>query len=48
MIGNSRLYFPGWKTWLVSGMLISGSVVMMLNIWHLGFSVILLPVDAAV
>ena len=45
MFVESQLWFPGWYIWLVPGMLISVSVVMMLQIWHLGFSHFLLTVD---
>ena len=48
MFVESQLLFPGWYIWLVPGMLITVSVVMMLQIWHLGFSHFLLPVDATV
>ena len=48
MFEESQLYFPGWYIWLVPGMLITVSVVMMLQIWHLGFSHFLLPVDDTV
>ena len=42
---ESQLLLPGWKIWLVTGMLISVSVVMMSQIWHFGYSHFLLPVD---
>ena len=48
MFVQSQLLFPGWHIWLVPGMLITVSVVMMLHIWHLGFSHFLLPVDVTV
>ena len=48
MFVESQIYFPGRKTFLVPGMLISVSVVMMLLIWHLGFSHFLSPVDVTV
>ena len=48
MFEESLLLFPGWTIWLVNGMFISESMMMMLQIWHFGFSHFLLPVDVVV
>ena len=48
MFVESQLLLSGWYIWLVPGMLITVSVVMTLQIWHLGFSNFLLSVDVAV
>ena len=48
MFEESQLQFPEWKIWLVPGMLISDYVVMILQIWHFGFSHFLLPIYVTV